>query len=182
MCTLNLQQRQCSYFVKFCWTSALRFLNNFRYCMQLSVSSPKFIISLFAGSNRLPYALQTRVYDMIFPFIIRLSSWCMWFTDENVNDILQHLPANHEQELRRIHRITYTKMTIVRKNSTIASMGRNIYPGYTPYIGYTSVYPIGTQSNIFYRRIYTKPFIYIRIYTECWQKIEMLSILISIKL
>ena len=39
--------------------------------------------------------------------------WCMWFSDKSINDVLQHLPANHEQELCRVHSITYARMTIV---------------------------------------------------------------------
>ena len=37
----------------------------------------------------------------------------MCFSEESVKDVLQHLSANHEQELCRLHTNTYAKMTIL---------------------------------------------------------------------
>ena len=41
----------------------------------------------------------------------------MRLTDERLNDVLQHLQANHEQELCRVHTITYTRTTYPKKKT-----------------------------------------------------------------
>ena len=47
-----------------------------------------------------------------------MSSYCMWFTDKSIKDILQRLSTNHRQELfARIRPFKTTRMTIVRSSS-----------------------------------------------------------------
>lgn len=54
-----------------------------------------------------------------YDFSVQLSSWCIWFSDKSVEDVLQHLSANHEQELCLVHTITCVRVTIVKKNHII---------------------------------------------------------------
>ena len=45
--------------------------------------------------------------------------WCLVFTNKSMKGVLQHLQANHEQELCHLATIAYAKMTVVKKNRIV---------------------------------------------------------------
>ena len=43
----------------------------------------------------------------------------MCFADKSLDGVLQHLPANHEEEVSRVYIITYASVTVERENHIV---------------------------------------------------------------
>ena len=108
--------RYSVFFIRYAWQRIF-------FCNGTSINSIKkskrpraqatSCVELRQTSNRNKMAGTNKEQLNMLRFSLRLSFWCMWSSERSPEGVLQHLRANHEQELHQVK--TITRMTIARK-------------------------------------------------------------------